>query len=50
MSNVPAVTMDELEFESAELLPNRETLCAHPCCEPCCGVSISICVSIGVCF
>jgi hypothetical protein len=28
MSNDLAVSMDELERESAELLPSRETLCA----------------------
>jgi hypothetical protein len=27
MSNELAVSMDELELESAELLPSRETLC-----------------------
>lgn len=27
MSNDLAMTMDELELESAELLPSRETLC-----------------------
>jgi hypothetical protein len=26
MSNVPAVTMEDLELEHAELLPSRETL------------------------
>jgi len=31
MSTVPAVTMHELELESAELLPSRETLW---CCRP----------------
>jgi hypothetical protein len=31
MSNVPAVTMDDLELEHAELLPSRETLCV---CRP----------------
>jgi hypothetical protein len=35
MSNDLAMTMDELELESAELLPSRETLCcakygSHP--------------------
>ncbi len=32
MSNVPAVSMEELELEQAELLPSRETLwcCHHP--------------------
>ena len=31
MSNVPAVTMDDLELEHAELLPSRETLwVCHP--------------------
>jgi|HubBroStandDraft_3_1064219.scaffolds.fasta_scaffold1441691_2 hypothetical protein len=28
MSNEPVVSMRELEMESAELLPSRETLCA----------------------
>jgi hypothetical protein len=28
MSTRPAVTMQDLELESAELLPSRETLCA----------------------
>ena len=46
MSNVPAVTMQELELETAELLPSRETLCCHPCYEPCCGISVNLCVSI----
>ena len=40
------VTMKELESESAELLPSRETLCC-PCCHPC-GCGIEICVSICV--
>lgn len=33
MSNEPVVSMQELELESAELLPSRETLCvpsSHP--------------------
>jgi len=31
MSNVPAVTMEDLELEHAELLPSRETLwVCHP--------------------
>jgi len=32
MSNVPAVSMEDLELEHAELLPSRETLwvCSHP--------------------
>jgi hypothetical protein len=31
MSTRPAVTMQDLELERAELLPSRETLCAcHP--------------------
>jgi hypothetical protein len=31
MSTLPAVTMQDLELETAELLPSRETLCcAHP--------------------
>jgi hypothetical protein len=31
MSNVPAVSMEDLELEHAELLPSRETLW---CCKP----------------
>jgi hypothetical protein len=31
MSNESAVSMLELELESAELLPSRETLCAPRC-------------------
>ena len=31
MSNEPVVSMRELEMESAELLPSRETLCAPRC-------------------
>jgi len=31
MSNELAVSMDELERESAELLPSRETLCVSRC-------------------
>jgi hypothetical protein len=42
MSAVPAVTMQDLELEHAELLPARETLCVghlypgpgHPCPGP----------------
>ena len=34
MSTVTAVTMQDLELEQAELLPNRETLCV-PCYNPC---------------
>jgi hypothetical protein len=44
------VTMEELELETAELLPSRETLCCcppcHPCCRPCCPCfEVSVCVS-----
>ncbi len=31
MSTKPVVSMEELEMESAELLPGRETLCAPRC-------------------
>ena len=31
MSNETAISMRELEAESAELLPSRETLCAPRC-------------------
>jgi hypothetical protein len=29
------VTMQELELETAELLPSRETLCRPSYCQPC---------------
>jgi hypothetical protein len=32
MSDETAISMRELEAESAELLPSRETLCAPRCC------------------
>jgi hypothetical protein len=31
MSSKPVVSMRELEMESVELLPSRETLCVHKC-------------------
>jgi hypothetical protein len=48
MSNDLLVSMDELERESAELLPSRETLCA-PCCQPCCGFSINVSICVNLC-
>ena len=51
MSTDTALTMEELELETAELLPSRETLCCPSYCRPCCpppclSVHISVCVSI----
>jgi len=38
--------MQDLELESAELLPSRETLCC-PCYSPCAPcLSISVCISV----
>ena len=43
-----AVTLEELESERADLLPNRETLCG---CRPCgCGGSVFIGVALIVCI
>ena len=39
------VTMDELELETAELLPSRETLC----CNPCSGLGLGLDVNVNVC-
>ena len=40
-----AVTLEELESERADLLPNRETLCY---CRPCgCG-GIAVVVAVGI--
>ena len=46
------VTMQELELETAELLPSRETLCVPRChpCEPCFKVCVDIHVSLGGCL
>ena len=38
MSTLPAVTMQDLELEHAELLPSRETLY---CCHPARGISFT---------
>jgi hypothetical protein len=49
MSTETAVTMQDLELESAELLPSRETLCASPCYHPCCPppcFDLSVCIRI----
>src|SRR5579859_426681 len=49
MSTETAVTMQDLELESAELLPTRETLCASPCYHPCCPppcFDLSVCIRI----
>jgi hypothetical protein len=40
MSTQPAITMQELELEHAELLPSRETLWVSKC-HPSCGSSFS---------
>ena len=53
MTNDLAVSMDELEWESAELLPSRETLCAPSCwspCAPCCGPSLQISICVNLCL
>lgn len=44
MSTLPAVTMQDLELESAELLPSRETLCG---CHPKSGHSSSVFIQNG---
>jgi hypothetical protein len=44
------VTMQELELETAELLPSRETLgCYRPCCSPC-HPSVEVFIAIKVCL
>ena len=43
------VTMQELELETAELLPSRETLCA-PCYNPCYHPCLEVCVKLVVCI
>jgi hypothetical protein len=50
MSTETALTMQDLELETAELLPSRETLCCgchpHPCCRP--FLELSVCLNIGL--
>lgn len=47
MSTDTALTMEELELETAELLPSRETLGCQSYCQPSCfSVHISVCVSV----
>jgi hypothetical protein len=47
MSTDTALTMDELELETAELLPSRETLCCPSYCRPSClSVHISVCINV----
>jgi hypothetical protein len=42
------VTLEELESERADLLPNRETLCG---CRPCgCGGGLEIVVALSICI
>jgi hypothetical protein len=45
-----AVTMEELELETAELLPNRETLCCCQPCRPCCQPCLEIVVVVKLCL
>jgi hypothetical protein len=50
MSTDTALTMEELELESAELLPSRETLCCYrPCCHPCCP-SVELVIVAKICL
>ena len=47
MSTDTALTMEELELESAELLPSRETLCAPSGCRSCCpSIHLSLCLTV----
>ncbi|HEY2692618.1 MAG TPA: hypothetical protein VGJ50_29570 [Streptosporangiaceae bacterium] len=48
MSTNTALTMEELELETAELLPSRETLCCPSYCRPC-GLSIHVSVCVSIC-
>ena len=48
MFTLPAVTMEVLELENAELLPSRETLCYDPCRPPCFSAYVSVNTSICV--
>jgi hypothetical protein len=42
------VTMEELELETAELLPNRETLwCCHPC-HPCWRPGLEVVIVVKI--
>jgi hypothetical protein len=51
MSTETALTMQDLELETAELLPSRETLncCCRPC-RPCCEPFLDVSVCINICW
>jgi hypothetical protein len=50
MSTETALTMQDLELETAELLPSRETLCCYRPCHPCCGPSLEVFVVVKICL
>jgi len=44
-----AITMQDLELETAELLPSRETLnCCNPC--RCGGIEVEVEVEVNICL
>jgi hypothetical protein len=46
------LTIEEMEMEESEYLPDREVMCSpcyNPCCSPCCptlSISVELCVYI----
>jgi hypothetical protein len=48
MSTETTVTMQDLELESAELLPSRETLCSFNRCG--CGPCLEVAVVVKCCL
>jgi hypothetical protein len=46
------LTIEEMEMEESEYLPDREVMCSpcyNPCCSPCCptlSISVELCVHI----
>jgi hypothetical protein len=50
MSTETVLTMQDLELETAELLPSRETLCSYQPCKPCCGPGIELFVCFKLCL
>jgi hypothetical protein len=48
MSTETALTMEELELETAELLPSRETLCGG--CHCGCFPHVTVILVVGLCL
>ena len=50
--NEMELSLEEMDLEQSEYLPNREVMCSpcyNPCCNPCCpSVAISVYLCVGI--